>query len=200
MALDTMQSLAATIFGQLSLAEGWAVLEPLIVFVTGMVIYSVFVFKFYKFISRRNIFSRERGEASGLKKVFYALEYIFLFPVIAFLWFLVIAILLSMLSEVLRIGNIFMIAMATMVTIRICAYYNEDLSRDIAKLIPFALLAVFLLEISKISLSVPFLILAQIPLIANTLVYYFIFAVFLEIFLRLATHEKVRRPAALQRG
>ncbi len=169
-----------------SLAEAQTILEPLIVFIIGMIIYAVFIFKFYRFISRRNIFRRDKKyhEHEGIRKLGYVLEYIFLFPIVAFIWFFVMASILSMISEVLTIGNIFMISMAIVTTIRVTAYYNEELSRDISKLLPFALLAIFLLDISNISISTPFELLTQLPPIAKTLVYYFAFIVVLEFILR----------------
>ena len=187
-------------FSSLSLAEGWLVLEPLVIFIVGMFIYSVFVFKFYKFISRKDIFRISKGgQKSTLKRIGYALEYLFLFPIIAFFWFIVISFILAALSQVLTIGNIFMLSMAVMATIRLCAYYNEDLSRDIAKLIPFALLAIFLLEIGTISINAPIQVLRQIPSVGNTLVYYFIFIVVLEFVLRLIFHGRGKKEFSKQR-
>lgn len=175
----------------LSLAEAQTVLEPLLVFIITMTIYAIFVFKFYKFLARRDVFRLSKGDnSSTAAKIGYALEYLFLFPLLAFFWFLVISILLSILSEILFIGNVFMAAMATMATIRLSAYYDEDLSRDIAKLIPFALLAVFLLDITSLSLDAPFQVIREIPTALSTLVYYFVFIVVLEFLLRIATHGR----------
>lgn len=192
MALQNITSTVTDFLSRLSLAEGRLVLEPLIIFIIGMVIYSIFVFKFYKFISRKDIFRLSKGgQASILKKIGYALEYIFLFPIIAFFWFFVISVLLSILSGVVNsIGNIFMISMAIMATIRLAAYYNEELSRDIAKLIPFAMLAIFLLDISGLTLGAALIVLQQLPNSLNTLIYYFLFIVVLEFILRVVTHGK----------
>ena len=174
-----------------SFAEARTVLEPLIMFVIGMVVYSLFVFKFYKFISRKDIFRLSKGGDPGiLKRIGYGLEYLFLFPIIAFFWFFVIASILAMLSEVLTIGNIFLVSMAMMTTIRVTAHYSEDLSRDIAKLIPFGLLAVFLLDISTLSLNAPFQVLQEMFPVLKMLVYYFLFILVLEITLRLLFHGK----------
>ena len=156
MAVETITQAIGSFIGQFSIQQALTILEPLILFLIWMVIYSIFIFKFYKIISSRDIFKRKAKKKSALHTIGYALEYLFLFPIIAFVWFLVIAILLAMLSKVLDIGNIFMISMATLATIRVTAYYNEELSNEIGKLIPFALLAVFLLDISSLSYSVPF--------------------------------------------
>lgn len=177
---------------EFSLSEAQTILEPLIIFIIGMVIYAVFIFKFYRFISRRNIFKRDKKyhEHEGIRKLAYVLEYIFLFPIIAFIWFFVIASILFMISEVLTIGNIFMISMAVITTIRVTAYYNEELSRDIAKLLPFALLAIFLLDISDISIATPFELFSQLIPIAKILVYYFAFLVVVEFIFRGITSLK----------
>ena len=174
------------ITGEFSLAEARIILEPLIIFIIGMVIYALFIFKFYRFISRRNIFKRDKKyhEHEGIRKLAYILEYIFLFPIVAFIWFFVISLILSIISEVLTIGNIFMISMAVITTIRVTAYYNEELSRDIAKLLPFALLAIFLLDISTISAATPFELFSQLAPIAKILVYYFVFLVVIEFIFR----------------
>lgn len=178
--------------GDFSLQEARVILEPLIVFIIGMVIYAVFIFKFYRFIGSKNIFKRDKKyhEHEGIRKLAYILEYLFLFPIIAFIWFFVISVILSVISEVLTIGNIFMISMAIVATIRITSYYNEDLSRDVAKLLPFALLAIFLLNISDISISTPFILLNQLSLVAKTLIYYFVFIVVIEFIFRGVTSLK----------
>jgi hypothetical protein len=177
--------------GSLSVPEGFATIEPLIIFVIGLVIYSLFVFKFYKFIAKKDIFklSQERGT---LGKIIYALKYIFLFPIVSFFWFFVIAVLVSMLSGVLDIGNVFMVSMAIITTVRISAYYDEELSREVAKLIPLAMLGVLLLDISKISYNVPLQVINQISAVASVLAYYFIFLIILEFILR-AVNYAIKR-------
>jgi hypothetical protein len=171
---------------EFSLAEARLVLEPLVIFIIGMVIYAIFIFKLYRFISRRNIFKRDKRyhEHEGIRKLGYVLEYIFLFPIVAFIWFFVIATILSMISQVLTVGDVFMISMAVIMTIRITAYYSEELSRDIAKLLPFALLAIFLLDISTISITTPLELFIKLSLISKTLAYYFMFLVVVEFIFR----------------
>jgi len=57
-----------------------------------------------------------------------------------FFWFMVLSLLMIMISKVPDLGQIFQISIALVSVIRITAYYNEDLSRDLAKMLPFALL------------------------------------------------------------
>lgn len=195
MALENLTQSLGSLPSALTFAEGWSIIQPLLLFIIGMVIYSIFVFKFYRFIARRDVFRiSEGGKTSFLARVGYALEYVFLFPLVAFFWFFVIATLLSMLSTVIEINNIFMLSMAILATIRVTAYYDEDLSKDIAKLIPFALLAILLIDITDISTAAPFEVLAQFPAVLKNLFYYFIFIVVLEFFLRVIFHRKHKKP------
>lgn len=185
MALEDVMLVATSFLSNMSLAEARASLEPMIILVIGIVIYSIFIFKFYRFVARRDIFRLPKTKNPGTgRKILYGLEYIFLFPIVAFIWFLVISVLLSVLSDVIAIGNIFMISMTLIVSIRITAYHHEELSRDLAKLIPFALLAVILLDISRVSAEVLFRVLNDLPAMATVLVYYFVFITVLELVLR----------------
>ena len=193
MAFENMTYYINDLVSNISVSNAANALQPVVLFLIGMVVYSIFVFKFYKFISRKDIFRLSKGgDHSKLKKIAYALEYIFLFPIITFFWFLVMSSLLAMLSEVVSIDNIFMISIVTIATIRITAYYNEDLSRDVAKLIPFALLAIFLIDISEMSVEVAMNIISQVPASVDILIYYFVFILLLEIILRLIFHGRPR--------
>lgn len=186
MVLENVVAYLTGIFNQLSIEGARMTLEPLILFLTGMIVYSLFIFKFYRFISRRDLFKINRERAhSKLGKLAYALQYIFLFPMVAFLWFLVISVLLSVLSTVLTIGNIFMISMALLATIRITAYADQGLSEDIAKMVPFALLGVFLLDITTSSTSAIFNVVDQLPSTKLTLIYYFVFIFAIEMLLKM---------------
>lgn len=170
----------------LSVEEGRAILEPLALFVIGMTIFSIFIYKFYKLISRKDIFRITEGKGSStFHKIAYALEYIFLFPVIAFLWFFVVSMLLTAFSDSLPITTIFLISMAILATIRLTAYYSEELSQEIAKLLPLALLAMFLLDINIVSAYTISLVISQLYDASRILVYYFIFILSMELLLRL---------------
>ena len=71
-----------------STSEAATVIRPLLSFVVGMAVYSVFIFKFYRFLARKDIFtldlsryakSRLRFIRSVLHMVFYVLKYLVLF-------------------------------------------------------------------------------------------------------------------------
>jgi hypothetical protein len=62
-----------------------------------------------------------------------------------FFWLAVFMVFIRLISGS-NFEDILLVSMALVASIRVCAYYNEDLSRDLAKLIPFALLAIFIVE------------------------------------------------------
>ena len=169
----------------LSFGDGITAVYPLFLFVIGMVVYAVFVFKFYRFIGGRNVFKPVDKDVKWTRKLLHSLDYIFFYPIIAFFWFLVMSVLLSILSQTVDIGNIFKASMATIVTIRVLSYYSEELSREVAKLVPLTLLGLMLLDITKISIQAPFNVVTNLPASAHTLFYYFVFLVVAEFALRL---------------
>lgn len=171
-----------------SVPEATALWRPLIVFVIGVAIYSLFVFKFYRFISRRKIMKlrlKEYDMHAGLKRLLHGLEVIFLFPFIVFFWFFVMAMLITLISFGQSIESIVYISVAYVSAVRITAYYNDELSKDLAKLIPFALLALFLIDASSMTLFNPFDLIGQLFGMGKTLAYYLVFVILLELALRI---------------
>ena len=163
-------------------------------FIIGIVIYAVFIFKFYRFVAKKDIFKLDwqkhnRGEASLFTKlmggVLYVLEYIVLFPVFTFFWFVVFAALLTFMVKQQAIQNILLISMAIIAAIRMTAYYNEDLSKDLAKMLPFALLGVFIVDLNFFSFSGSIVMLKKLFGLWDLMIYYLVFVVVLEIILRL---------------
>jgi len=180
--------------GTFSVKEAIQVAKPLVIFVIGMVIYSIFIFKFYKFIAKRDIFKLNLAEYSrskwedvkeGIVFLFYILEHIIIFPLLTFIWFIFFSMLLIFMSENQSTSVLFLFSMAVVATIRISAYYNEELAREIAKTLPLTLLGIFLVTgLSYFSPESALLAIKSIPLMWKTIVYYLFFIVLLEIILR----------------
>lgn len=160
-----------------------------------MVVYSVFIFKFYKFIATRDIFklnlaeySRSRWEEikEGVVFLFYILEHIIIFPLLTFIWFIFFSLLLIFMSENQSTNTLFLFSMTIVATTRISAYYNEELAREIAKTLPLTLLGIFLVTgVSYFSPESAISAVKSIPLMWKTIVYYLLFIVSLEIVLRI---------------
>ena len=64
------------------------------------------------------------------------------------------------------------------------AYYNEDLSRDLAKILPFAVLAIFLIDGSFFQISESLENLREVNNHRESILYYLLFLVAVEFALR----------------
>jgi hypothetical protein len=179
---------------QLSPLDAYAILKDLVVLIIGIAIYAIIVYNLYRFVAKRDVFDLNlrqysRSEHPTIAKFFatilYIIEYLMFFPLFLMVWFIIFsAIFISMSTQ--DIGTILTISMALVASVRIASYYKQNLARDIAKLVPFALLAVFLID-GGISFdwtnSAELLI--QIPSLLSTLIYYFAFVFALELILRI---------------
>jgi len=166
----------------------------------GIVVYLVFIFEFYRFVARRDVFELKlrqyshgpisRGIAAiqnFLRVVFYVLEYLLFYPVLIITWYLAFVALLTFLARDLPIDSLLLIAMAVVSGIRVTAYYSEDLSRDLAKMLPLALLGVVVLEgATAISFERSLELVLQIPTHWRRILTYLLFLIPLEFVLRVA--------------
>jgi len=95
------------------------------------------------------------------------------------------SVLLMFLAKSGNVANILLVSVALVAAVRATAYYNEDLSRDLAKMLPFALLGVFLVDISYFSFSNSIELVKQMPSFWKTMAYYLGFVIALEFVLRI---------------
>lgn len=179
----------------LSVDDALGLLSDVAVYVLGMTVYAVFVFKFYRFLASQNMFALDlsRYEQSTHKLLrksrqvfFYVVKYIILFPVFAFFWFAVLTVILAFLSKGQSFSETLLTALATVSAVRVTAYYDEDLSKDLAKILPFAVLAVFLIDASFFSVPQSLDILKDAEGYTENIVYYLLFLVLLEFALRMS--------------
>ncbi len=178
----------------LSLEAGIELVWPLLFYVLGMVAYAVFIFKFYRFIASRDMFeldlsSYEKSRYLWVRRflhvVMYVAKYLIVFPALAFFWFAVLTLILALLSKERAISEILIIALATVAVIRVSAYYNEDLSRDVAKVLPFAVLGLFLIDATFFQVSESLNVLKGADDYRESILYYMLFLVALEFSMRL---------------
>ncbi len=174
--------------------DAMQVLAPVAIYVLGMAIYAVFIFKFYRFIAGRDIFNIDlsRNDASNVpvlrdffSLIWYVIRFIVLFPAFAFFWFAILTVMLAFLSEGRALSQILIIALATVSAVRVCAYYDEDLSRDLAKILPFAVLSFLLVSGSPLDVGASLDVLREVSSQWGTIIYYWLFLVALEFALRL---------------
>jgi len=178
----------------------------LIGFSIGMVIYGVFIFHFYRFLAKRDMFSlkieerltrgklRSSGEkiSAAPRIAAYIATNIFIFPIIIFLWFLAYSSFMFFLAQDMTINTVFLVSSSLIIAIRIAAYYNEDLSRDLAKLLPFALLGIFLLSPTFFSIDEITQRLSEIPNFVVQIAAFLVVAMVIETILSLLYLIKVR--------
>ena len=178
----------------LSLETGIKLVLPVLFYVLGMVAYAVFIFKFYRFIASRDMFaldlsSYEQARYLWVRRflhvVMYIAKYLIVFPAFAFFWFAVLTFILALLSKERAISEVLIIALATVAVIRVSAYYNEDLSRDVAKVLPFAVLGLFLIDASFFEVSKSLNVLKDADDYRESILYYMLFLVALEFTMRL---------------
>ena len=106
-------------------------------------IYSVVIYHFYRYIARRDCFKPSKREHTKTVGFF---KYFCLFPVIAVIFFIGFSMMLLFMAKDISLDTVLSTSFAIVIAIRICSYYTEDLSRDVAKMLPFALLGIFLVS------------------------------------------------------
>jgi hypothetical protein len=164
------------------------------IYIGGIGVYAVFIFHFYRFLSSRDMFkfdlsghqeSRHKAVRGILQFLMYVAKYIVVFPFFAFFWLAVLTLILAFLSKDRTFADVLLIALATVSAIRVAAYYNEDLSRDLAKILPFAVLGIFIIDASFFTFNDSLAMLQEANNQREAIFYYFVFLVGLEFVLRL---------------
>jgi len=178
----------------ISFNEYFEIIKPLMFFIIGITIYSLFIFKFYIFVAKRDVLELKLNRYSEayegffekiVKLFFYIFENLILIPLFIFFWFVVIATALLILSRSSIPNQLLLLSISLVAAIRITSYYNENLSQDLAKLIPFTLLGIYLIDASFFSIEGTLAIAKQIPSLWKISVYYLLFVIILEFILRI---------------
>ncbi|MGK0208902.1 MAG: hypothetical protein ACI83O_000161 [Patescibacteria group bacterium] len=165
----------------------------LIVITTIISLYALFIFKFYKLLAKRNLIELNlnkynKYEGQKIFKIiatfFFVIEYIIILPFITFFWFAILTILLFILSESLAPGTIILLSASLIASVRITAYFSENLSQDLAKMLPFTLIGVAITKTSFFNLSNQVERLTQIPLLFDQIFFYLIFIIAIELIMR----------------
>jgi len=191
--MATLAELAKT-YG-LSAGDFSASVTSLVLYVMGIVVYALFVFKFNSVIAKRDIFSVDLHKYDYASHEFikktaniagYSLLYVVVFPLIAFFSFIIIALLLAVLAQSRPVEQVMLLSMAIVGTIRVLSYYNEDLARDLAKLLPFTLMGVLLLDVSGLQVIEAARTLVRFAAGWRTLLYYFVFIISVEFVMSVA--------------
>ncbi len=176
------------------LPEDQKVLFSLIVYTILILMYSIFIWKFYRFLASRDIIQLnlsqynysnhpiiEKFAAIGL----YALEYLIILPFLVFFWFSILSIFLLVLSESQNTLQILLISAAIIASTRVTSYISEDLSKDLAKILPFTILAAFILGSSFFNVEGVIEKIAQIPSLFDNIITFVVFIFIIEFIFRI---------------
>lgn len=152
-------------------------------------IYSIVIYHFYRYIARRDCFkpsTRKHSKFVGFMK------YFLLYPVVAMIFFLGFSLIFISLTDpdTYEVIQILPIAFAIIAAIRITAYYTEDLSKDVAKMLPFAVLGVFLIDSTYFEMDLVMERISSLPQYVNTIVQFLILIVLVEWILRIALNVR----------
>lgn len=175
----------------LSLDDALRVLLPVGIYVLAMATYAILVFRFYRFIANRDTvgFNLPTDNVSLLGGLFsligYIIRFVVLFPAFAFVWFATLTVMLALLAANRQLTDVLLIALVIVCAVRVCAYYDEDLARDVARILPFAVLSTFLVGTSSLDIPASLAILAGAGQQWEIIAYYWLFLVALELGLRL---------------
>jgi len=164
-------------------------------FAAVIVIYSVFVFYFYRFLARKNIIKLNLNQYNQYSNrvavklfavVLYILEYIILLPIFTFFWFAILAILTLILAKGITVSTILLISAALVAAVRVTSYVSEDLAKDLAKMLPFTLLAIAITTAGFFSIESLLQRISEIPTLFSNIPYYLLFIVTIELIMRIA--------------
>jgi len=92
---------------------------------------------------------------------------------------------LLILSEEIAVTHIILTSAVIVSSIRVAAYYKEELSVDLAKLIPFAFLAILLTDPNFFSVEITIQRLSDVTIFWSEILRILIFSILLEWFLRI---------------
>ena len=162
-------------------------------FTIVIVIYSIFVFNFYRFLAKKNIIELNLNQynqysnpaaAKFLAAIFYIIEYIILLPILTFFWFAILSVLLLILAKDLPTSTILLISAALVASVRATSYVSKDLAKDLAKMLPFTLLAIAITTTGFFNITALVARILEIPALFSNIPYYLIFIVAIELIMR----------------
>jgi hypothetical protein len=157
-------------------------LEPIFYLAISIAIYAILIWHFYRFIAKRDCF---KMSDCSYPKVVGFLKYFFLFPFVAIIFFLGFSMLLLFLTRNYETVQVLTTSFAIILGIRITSYYNEDLSKDVAKMLPFALLGVFLVDPSYFRFDLTWANFNSLPEYVNEIIMFIFFLIIIEWVLRI---------------
>ncbi|HRZ85422.1 MAG TPA: hypothetical protein P5277_01450 [Candidatus Paceibacterota bacterium] len=149
--------------------------------------YAIFVWKVSKLLAKIDILDinlSQYGSHNTFKGFLTFIEYIVLMPIFVFIWFTILSLFLMVMSKNQSSSQILLISTGIVAAIRLCTYYSQELGEELAKLLPFTLLGIFLFDPSFFSITIIVSRFKEIPELITLIPIYLIFIFILEILIR----------------
>ena len=172
---------------------------PTLMAIIAIAVYSGFVFMFYRILAKKDLLTLDLSKYADdfggkvkkyLRSVLFVVQYIVVVPILIAFWTLVLAVILTLLSDSSDHARNALIATSVVGAVRILAYWTEDLSRDVAKMLPFAVLGVYLVSSTSVQWSEFETLLKSLPELAKSFFSSLVLLAILETLLRIVTTLK----------
>jgi hypothetical protein len=180
--------------GFLDILPPWMkVFINLLLLVIVVVLYAIFFWKLYRFVSKKNILELNLNQYNKFAHPFiakiiagalYFIEYILIMPFLIFFWFAIFTIFLILLTDGIEVSTLLIASAVIVGAARMTSYYKEDIAREISKLFPLTLLAVSMTRPGFFNFERILGRISQIPDFSINIFYYLLFIISLEIILR----------------
>ena len=152
-------------------------------------LYALFVWKLYEIMSAKNFLGKyfdnlARTNNSMSAKFIYFIEYIIISPFIIFIWFIAFAIFVLLLTDIQDITTILIGITIIICATRMSSYISRELAKEIAKVLPFTLLAIAITNPEFFNIERVFERIGEISSIFSSMWFYLLLIFLLEVFLR----------------
>jgi len=165
----------------------------LVLITIPIVIYAVFIFYFYRFLAKKNLLELNLNQYNKysvgpllrvMPILFYILEYIIILPIITFFWFAILSILVFFLAPELSLDVVLLISAALIASVRVTSYVSENLSQDLAKMLPLTLLGLAITKPTFFNLTGHLSRIIEIPTLFNDVISFLVFIIIIELIMR----------------
>ena len=175
---------------------------PTLIAIIAIAVYSGFVFMFYRILAKKDLLTLDLSKYADdfggkvkkyLRSVLFVIQYVVVVPVLIAFWTLVLAVILTLLSDSSDHARNALIATSVVGAVRILAYWTEELSRDVAKMLPFAVLGVYLVSSTSVQWNEFRELLESLPELAKSFFSSLVLLAILETLLRIvSTLSRIR--------
>tara|TARA_Y100000310_G_C20703671_1_gene832481 strand:- start:15273 stop:15941 length:669 start_codon:yes stop_codon:yes gene_type:complete len=194
--IDNVVGSASGLYNKLldSFSPGMGDAVSVFLFAIAIAVVALFIWYFYNSLSKRNLIALNlrqfnRSEHPAVNKILaialYLLEYIIIMPLLIFVWFAALSIIVFLVVEERATSQILLLTAALVAAIRILAYHKHEIAKDLAKLFPFITLSVFLLSPGAFDVNRFFSRAMEIPTLFGSILYFLLVILAIEVILRI---------------